>query len=46
MGSTYKCNKCGYYWKSRKKWSDPAKCPKCGSKNIKLSMIGTLLGFR
>ena len=30
----FKCNSCGYKWKSRKEFGKPGKCPKCSSTNI------------
>ena len=28
------CKDCKYLWETKKKVGDPAKCPKCNSKNI------------
>ena len=33
-GDTYKCQKCGYKWKTRKEEGSPARCPGCNDKNI------------
>lgn len=41
---SYTCNKCHYHWKSKKPLGfDPAKCPRCNSKNIKRDIFSTSL---
>jgi len=47
MAKRYVCEDCGYEWESRKRFGDPAICPRCNSRSIvKSNFFGLFHSFK